>query len=655
MSVDLNTVQWMMFAIQLMMAIYNLLIWYAMRAERAPLWWAAANLLGCVAAVAFLHRDPYSGSWMNVLFGVCVVGVPVCLWIGLRVALEQPAQIKRLMALLAAHTLILSIFTIVEPILWVRFTLVSLLIAVLSAVATLQLRATVRRFPWLSLRLFMGLFIVHGLTFTGGSIGMAAFRLDASYGTLGSAISIITTVEGILFVMLYNFGASMLLQEKLRHRVEQLAVTDALTGLPNRHQLSQFFDEIQIKTTGQPTTAAIGVLDLDGFKEVNDMLGHQRGDKLLILVAQALKATLGPEGRIVRLGGDEFALVLVGKVDPDAHIPICHRLLSRLREPFILDGAPVHIGGSIGLTLVYHKDADLTEALRQADIAMYAAKAAGRDNLMLFSAAMDANTQELGQLRNDLRRAIALSQCHLLYQPKWDVTSQPHTLVGVEALMRWRHPIRGMVPPSVFIPLAESSGQIGALGDWALEQAIKDATLWPELTVAVNLSPAQFEAGDLAHKVERLLQRYDFSAGRLELELTEGVFLRDEPTTRTTVRQLAAIGTRLALDDFGTGYSSLGYLKDYKFQTVKIDRSFVRDCLVRAEAQAITQAVIQLARALQVDVVAEGVETQEELAMLRAMGCPLVQGYLLGKPMHATEIAALLATSDAAEAPRKTA
>jgi diguanylate cyclase (GGDEF)-like protein len=650
MMFDNYSVQWMMFAIQAMMVIYNLLVWRAMRSEPSPLWWALANVAGCVSALAFLYRDPGAGGVLNVALCLAVVTTLVCVWIGLRVALGLASQAKRLLFLVAAQALVISLFTFVIPILWVRFVLTGLLIMALSAGLTRFLWRSRVAHPFLSLRLLVLVFSLNAVTWLGTTVSAMLLRPEAGFGEVGFVLVNITTIQALLFSMFYNFGGAMLIQERLRDRFEKLAVTDALTGLPNRHQLPAFFGAAQDSAQREQTRPAVCVLDLDGFKEVNDMLGHQRGDRLLVMVAEALKQALGSDGRIARLGGDEFAIILDGRSDAGAHLPACHRMLNALRQPFDLEGTPVHIGGSIGLALVPAEHGDLTECLRQADIAMYSAKESGRDGVCVFAPAMDANTQELARLRTDLRRALPLNQCHLLYQPKWDVSVTPHRLVGVEALLRWQHPIRGLVPPAVFIPLAEASGLIGALGDWVLEQAVADAAAWPDLTVAVNLSPLQFEGGDLVPRIQALLTRAGVAPQQIELELTEGVFLRNDPVTRQTVRDLRALGTRLALDDFGTGYSSLGYLKDYRFHTVKIDRSFIRDSLVRPEAQAITQAVIQLARTLQVDVVAEGVETPEELDALRAMGCTQVQGFLLGRPMRAPEITALMAHTPTTEA-----
>ncbi|MFN3389678.1 MAG: putative bifunctional diguanylate cyclase/phosphodiesterase [Allosphingosinicella sp.] len=423
-------------------------------------------------------------------------------------------------------------------------------------------------------------------------------------------------------------------------RIAYLARHDPLTDLPNRVVLSEALDSALVRTA-RGEQVAVMCLDLDRFKAVNDTLGHSVGDALLRQVAARLKDRVRETDVVARLGGDEFAIVEVGSVQPTGATQLADRVISALSQPFHIDGHEISVGCSIGISIAPEDGRIAEQLLRNADLALYRAKSEGRGQHRFFAAEMDERMQVRRRLELDLRRALGAGEFQLAYQPL--ITVESGAVAGFEALLRWEHPVRGLVMPDEFIPLAEEIGLIVPIGDWVLRDACATAAAWPRGTrVAVNLSPVQFRGGNLVQSVIRALSASGLAPECLELEITEGVLLTNSSETLEMLHSLRGLGVRVAMDDFGTGYSSLSYLRAFPFDKIKIDRSFVHDILEDPEAMAIVRAVTDLGRSLGMSTTAEGIETKEQLAQLRLDGCTEVQGYLLGRPMDAGEALALV-------------
>ncbi len=383
------------------------------------------------------------------------------------------------------------------------------------------------------------------------------------------------------------------------------------------------------------------LIDLDKFKQVNDTLGHLAGDQLIQAVAARLSACLPRHGIVARLGGDEFATCINGIDDAAMLGSLAETCLAELRRPFDIMGSTVHIGGSIGIALAAPHGSDRTELLRKADIAMYRAKESGRNGYRFFTPDMDESLANRRLLEEDLRHALeGRRELFVAYQPKLDATGR--TIVGLEALVRWEHPSRGTLSPDVFIPLAEETGLIAALGNWVLAEACRVARQWPDLTMAVNISPTQFKTPGVAQVIRSIVEDAGVRPRQIELEVTEGVLVEDGSKGQEELNALREAGFSIALDDFGTGYSSLSYLKRFKVDRIKIDRSFVKRVGQDEEAIAIVQAVIALGRAMNLSITAEGVETAEQSALLRTAGCNELQGFLFSKALREQELSALL-------------
>ena len=419
-----------------------------------------------------------------------------------------------------------------------------------------------------------------------------------------------------------------------RHRVEarmaHMARHDALTGLPNRVLYREQMDHAlaQVRRGGG---LAVLCLDLDHFKAVNDTLGHPTGDALLHAAAQRLLTETRETDTVVRLGGDEFAIIQASATQPHDAKALAERLVAALSETFHIDVHQISIGTSIGIAITTDGLTSADALLKSADLALYRAKADGRGTFRFFEAEMDARMQARRILETDLRRAVAENQFEVFYQPL--VTAESRQVSGFEALVRWRHPTKGMISPAEFIPIAEETGLIAKIGAIVLEQACVDALNWPDdVKVAVNLSPLQFRNKDLADEVAATLERSGLPPCRLELEITESLLLQDSDAILTILHAIRALGVRVSMDDFGTGYSSLSYLRRFPFDKIKIDQSFIRNLDENSDCLAIVRAVLGLGRSLGMSVVAEGVETEEQLMLLHREGCEQVQGYLFSKP-----------------------
>ncbi|WP_217989579.1 EAL domain-containing protein [Sphingomonas lenta] len=419
-------------------------------------------------------------------------------------------------------------------------------------------------------------------------------------------------------------------------KAREAAARDPLTGLPNR---LTFMPEIARAVADVDHASALLMIDLDRFKGVNDTLGYPVGDALLRKVSDRLQASLRATDTVARLGGDEFAVLQTGVAQPAGAETLAKRLVEVLGRPYVVDGHMIDIGASVGVSLS-DGCASPDELVKQGDIALYRAKLGGRGRYCFFEGRMDKEMQDRRALELDLRRALALRQFELHYQPQMELETR--TITGMEALIRWRHPTRGLVPPSDFIPLAEETGLIVPIGEWVLRQACADAARWPaDIAIAVNVSAKQLATAKLVDAVRDSLDRSGLSATRLEIEITESVLMSDLAGCVSTLHKLRELGCKVSMDDFGTGYSSLSYLRSFPFDKIKIDQSFVRSGDVEKNA-GIVRAITAIGKHLGMTTIAEGVETATQLGSMRHEGCGSVQGYLISKPVPADEVAGVL-------------
>lgn len=441
-------------------------------------------------------------------------------------------------------------------------------------------------------------------------------------------------------------GSGHDLTEKRRseEQVSRLAHYDSLTGLANRLQMAQTLEKILLAPNPEHRACAVFLLDLDRFKQVNDTMGHPAGDALLTQVAQRLERTIGEHGRVGRLGGDEFKVILPGRHRHDDLASLARRVIHNLSEPYSIDGHRVTIGASVGIALSPDDGVTSEAIIRNADLALYAAKDGGRGRHHFYAADLHSDAEERRQLEQDLRDALVQGGLELYYQPVIHTVTE--RITGFEALLRWNHPVRGQLSPAKFIPVAEESGLVAPIGEWALRTACRDLANWPEsVRVAVNVSPLQFANPALPAIITSALAEAQVDPSRLELEITESVFLSDDDGVDAMFTALKRVGVRLALDDFGTGYSALGYLKKAPFDKIKIDQSFVRGATVDGSRNgAIISSIVSLAEALGMETTAEGVETLDELDLVRMLGCSHVQGYIYEKPLSLTDATVRLQT-----------
>ena len=453
--------------------------------------------------------------------------------------------------------------------------------------------------------------------------------------------------------------ASDITEEVAAHaQIQHLSLHDALTGLPNRNMLARYLESALAPRDAAPPLTLL-LIDLDNFKPINDSLGHPAGDAVLMEIAHRLKQTTRDLDLVARLGGDEFVLILCGPENRLELDRFCTRLIERLQRPIEHAGQSLQVGASLGIAQSRHQGYDGPELIRCADIALYQAKAAGKNTWRYFSEQMSEQIQHRRQLESELRLAIRNQEFVLHFQPRYRVADLE--IVSVEALVRWNHPIEGLLAPDTFIPLAEQTDLIVPLGRWVLREACETARRWPSsLLVSVNLSPAQFARSDVVADIREVLIQTGFPAQRLELEITEGVMLNDVDNALNILTALKELGVRLNMDDFGTGYSSLGYLRTYPFDSLKIDKRFISSLTATGNERAVVQAIINLGNAMGMTVTAEGVETEQQLQTLASDACHEVQGFYLSRPMDKQALEILLeqhqvAIANRAAVPRRSA
>ncbi|MGN6487000.1 MAG: putative bifunctional diguanylate cyclase/phosphodiesterase [Devosia sp.] len=445
----------------------------------------------------------------------------------------------------------------------------------------------------------------------------------------------------VVALLLYRLWRSSRALESKRIDAERQAMEDPLTHLPNRLSFEQQFDGLIREPQLSRPLPRLLMLDLDRFKQVNDTLGHHAGDDLIRAVGERLRYVVGPDAVLARLGGDEFAILCMDSVSEPQVMELCRRIIEAIARPFRINGNEAFVGVSIGVVMARAHDRNRHELTRKADIALYEAKSSGRNRAAIYEESMNELVQTRHSIEAELREALkADDQLWVAFQPLFG--RKEDEIVGAEALVRWTHPRRGPVSPMDFVPIAESSGLIETLGDFVLRRACEMGARWPGHTIAVNISPAQMRNPTLAERIFAMLGETGMRPEDLEIEITESILLDDGPAIADAIRSLREAGIKIALDDFGTGYSSLNYLKRYPVDRIKIDRSFISQLSSGSASTAIVQALVTLAHALDIEVTAEGVETDEQYRVLASMGCNTFQGYRFSLPLHPDALDALL-------------
>ncbi|MBR1248936.1 EAL domain-containing protein [Bradyrhizobium sp. AUGA SZCCT0169] len=440
-------------------------------------------------------------------------------------------------------------------------------------------------------------------------------------------------------VFSYSFEFTRRLINQLE--TEKAVRQDPLTHLPNRFAFNESLGSGLTRLSHSGEEFAILLLDLDRFKEVNDQFGHPAGDEFLIQVATRLRRCTREAEIVARIGGDEFAIIVTNLTKAEEALALAERIAAAFADPFLIEGREIVGAASIGIALAPRDGSTSNDLLKHVDVALYRAKKVGPGTIQFFQASDDVSARERRALQHDLEGAIAREELFLVYQPFLNL--RENRVTGFEALLRWRHPVRGLVPPDEFIPIAEESGLIHSIGEWVIRRACATLSHWPaDVRIAVNFSAVQFQNANILQTVVRALADAGVSPGRLEIELTESMLVSKYGPASTVLNSLLQLGITVALDDFGTGYSSLTYLRKLPFSRIKIDQSFVRDMLIQPDCAAIVKSVIGLAQDLRICVVAEGVETREQLEYLRETNCDEAQGYLIGRPVSSDQVLALL-------------
>ncbi len=440
------------------------------------------------------------------------------------------------------------------------------------------------------------------------------------------------------FIGYFGNGADVTEMRRSQRDAARLALYDSLTGLSNRHQITRKLTSTLIAYKVAKRSCALLMIDLDRFKQVNDALGHQAGDELLKQVAQRLERVVDKGCDIGRLGGDEFQIIIPDVDDRGRLGDIAKTVISMISQPYSIDGCRCVIGASVGIAIAPYDGIECEDLVRSADLALYDAKGGGRGQFRFYSSDLQRVADQRRRLEDELRDALVLDQLSLAYQPV--ISASNNHVVGLEALMRWEHPEYGPVPPDMFIPIAEETKLVVALGEWALRKACEDAAKWPDnVYVAVNVSPTQFTTPGFPAVVANALINSGLDPKRLELELTESVFLSDTEVNERLFAELKQLGVHLVLDDFGTGYSSLGYLRKAPFDKIKIDKTFVREATTPGNRNgAIISAIVSLTKALDLETTAEGIETLDELKLMQELGVSMIQGFLFSEPVPLDEV-----------------
>ncbi|HSV68881.1 MAG TPA: EAL domain-containing protein [Methylibium sp.] len=502
--------------------------------------------------------------------------------------------------------------------------------------------ASLRRAAWLmftglvgltALAAVAGLWMVRTLDRQLGGDPRDAHRISLRIadGELDTPVPVDAAHRHSVMAALEHVRLRLIDRRAIEERVQYLARHDTLSGALNRGSLNEVLALSIQHARGAGDPLAVLYIDLDRFKHVNDTLGHALGDEVIRSTAERIRTLVRRGDHFARLGGDEFAIVAHGLGDRSAVESLAQRIVERLAQPMAVGAQMLHIGASVGVAMFDERVADREDLLHKADLAMYRAKGEGRGRVSIYDEQLDGKLRERLELVRDLQAAIGTEQLFLHYQPIY--ARDARQLSGYEALLRWRHPLRGMVSPAVFVPLAESSGLIEQLGQWVLHQACREAASWQDqLSVSVNLSVAQLERTDLVDAVAYALDASGLPARRLNLEITESMLMTHREATMRSLDGLSALGVGIVMDDFGTGYSSLAYLWRFRFDKLKIDRSFVTDLTAGSRAHTVVRSIVSLAHSLGVTVTAEGIETRAQLELLRAEGCDELQGYLLGHP-----------------------
>jgi diguanylate cyclase (GGDEF)-like protein len=456
---------------------------------------------------------------------------------------------------------------------------------------------------------------------------------------LPALVTVIVLLGIITFLVLVYMRRTTERLDHSERRATELAYRDRLTGLANRVQLLDTLSA-QLEEDGGDKRVALALIDLDDFKDINDTLGHSTGDEVLFDIGERLTGIAGEEGMAVRFGGDEFALLVPVAAGNEELFAICRRICDAMRAPAAAGGQMLAVGATVGIAVAPDDAADGEQLTRRAEIALYRAKAESRGGYRLFNSSYEEALQRRSAIERELSRAIANEELVVRFQPLFAADGE--RVVGTEALVRWNHPERGIVPPSEFIAVAEQTGLVVKLDEWVLRRACEYARQWPGLSLAVNLSATNFRQAHVAERLTRVLRETDFDPRRLEIEITESMLLGATGEVLGELSELRRLGVRIALDDFGTGYSSLGYLRRFPVDKLKIDKSFVQNLGITEDAAAIVECVTRLGRALGLAVTAEGVESSEQHRFVRAVGCHQVQGYLFSPPVEPERINEML-------------
>lgn len=651
---DFDTLHAVMVITQALMGGFLLLVWQNQRSERALLVWGVTNLVCAGPTYFFVLQDSLHPFLTIIVASWGVTGFVFGYWAGLRCYLGMQVNLRIILSAFLLQTAVILYFTFVESLLWPRFSINTLTVSVICGFVVREAYRGRKQNGFLAYTLFMVTFAVHGLIFLFSGVQALIDRPVGGYEALNDGASSIAIIEGLLMFFATSICVAILVPEKLsaklkvlNHKFYQSSITDSLTNLYNRGYFISELERVlkQSAQTGEPTT--ILYIDLDGFKEINDHYGHVFGDELLIRMGHALQTRLADEGLVARMGGDEFAILL--KTSP-AELPpeaLAQSLLDAITTPLEIDEILVSLSASIGIATSHSGRETEVELIRNADIAMYYAKQEGQGSVRAFTEAMRETLAENNWLKEELKAAIERRDISVAFQPRYAVLglSEPK-IVGLEALARWTHPEQGPIDPTLFIPIAEKTGLIDQLQSLILEQTFSAMAGWPELLVSVNVSDRLLQDED---RLKTMILSANETAGlpleRIELEIGETLFLSEDIKVRERLEHLRSMGLKLVLDGFGSGYASFRHLQEGRLDGVKLDHEFIRSMRSSDQMLEITQVVLNLALALDVMLVAQGVESEEQFRFLKRMGCNYIQGNYCSEPIPLDDLNAFLEKS----------